>query len=141
MLMPRSANALPAVRQLAGGRSSTVVTINGRPVTVEWSRTAARALAERDRPLVLTLELLFSCLVKKSVHVADTLPEGELIAVTDDLLLCFRAVTATACTMEYAEHLGRQPVTEINTPIARRLAPRRVWLNRIRGEWRAEYWL
>ena len=141
MLMPRTIEALPTVKQLAWGRSSATVTLNGQPVTVEWSRAAARALVERSRPLVLELELLFSCLVKKTVSFSDAVREGRPVTVTGDLQLCFRAVTATACTMELAERLGRQPVTAIDTPAAHKLAPRRVWLDRVRGAWQAEFWL
>ena len=141
MLMPRRTDALPTIRRLPWGGSSTTVVVNDRPVTVEWSRAAAKGLADRGRPLFLELELLFSCLVKKSVHVHDTAPAGTLVTVTDDLLLCFRPVTATACTMELADRLGRQPVTPIDTPAARKLGPRLVRLDRAHGEWRAEFWV
>lgn len=150
MLMPlpkadTTARALPAVRSLRFGRSQATVKINGRAVTMEWSRAAARGLDALRQPLLLELELLFSCLVKKSVHVRDAADApsigGSVVAVTDRLQLCFRPVTAVACTMDEAERHGRQPVTPVDTPVARQLAPRRVWLDRAHGRWRADYWL
>lgn len=50
---------------------SATVTINGKPVRGEWTAAAARALASREAPLCVELELYFSCLVKKFVHFRD----------------------------------------------------------------------
>ena len=44
---------------------SNTIRINGRPVSVEWTNSAARELSQRAQPLVVELELYFSCLVKK----------------------------------------------------------------------------
>ncbi len=93
------------------------------------------------RPLVLELELYFSCLVKKFVHFHDEVPARDTVSVTDKLQVCFRAVTSTACTMDVAERLGRQPEVEIATETAHRLAPKRVRLDRTGGKWRAEFWM
>lgn len=117
---------------------SAVVSVNGKPVTVEWTRAAQRALEQRSRPLVLELELYFSCLVKKFVHVHDEV-ERPTVAVTDKLQLFFRPVTSTACTMELADRLGRQPEIELDTATARKLAPRHVRLDHAGGAWRASF--
>ncbi|MCK9199885.1 MAG: hypothetical protein M0P59_06265 [Gallionella sp.] len=54
---------------------SNTVQINGRQVSVEWTKSAARELAQRAQPLVVELELYFSCLVKKFVHFHETTPQ------------------------------------------------------------------
>ncbi|ODV13645.1 MAG: hypothetical protein ABT20_01755 [Rubrivivax sp. SCN 70-15] len=121
---------------------TATVTINGKPVRVECTRSAAQRLAERAQPLVLELDLFFSCLVKKQVRVHDAAPSGrETVRVTDRLELYFRAVTSTACSMELAERLGGQPETEIDTPVTRRFAPKRARLDVVRGEWQAAFWM
>jgi hypothetical protein len=120
------------------------VTLNGKPVAVEWSRAAQAALARRSHPLTVELELYFSCLVKKFVHFHESdasLPGGETVAVGATLRLCFRAVTSTACSIDLAQRLGRQPETVLDSPVARRLAPKRVWLDHRRGAWTAAYWM
>lgn len=122
-------------------RLSTTVSINGKPVLVEWTPSAARALAVRECPLVLELELYFSCLVKKFVHFHDDAPGRTPVGVNDKLQLYFRAVTSTACTIETAERLGRQPEAEIDTVVARKLAPKRVRLDHGAGKWQAEFWM
>ncbi len=44
------------------------VSINNHEVLVEWTPAAGRELARRSTPLIVELELYFSCLVKKFVH-------------------------------------------------------------------------
>jgi len=130
-----------ASHQDSTNRLATTVAINGKAVTVEWTPAAARALAARPRPLVLELELYFSCLVKKFVHFHDEAPGRATVSATDKLQLYFRAVTSTACTIDVAQRLGRQPETELETAVARKLAPKRVRLDFAAGQWQASYWM
>ena len=123
------------------GGSTATVSVNGKPVTVAWSRKAAQELFERSRPLVLELELYFSCLAKKFVHFHDEAPGRATIPVADKLQLYFRAVTSTACTMDVAETLGRQPEIELETAAVRKLAPKRVQLDFDKGRWVAAFWM
>lgn len=117
------------------------VQINGRPVLVEWTNAAARELVKRTQPLVVELELYFSCLVKKFVHFHETVPLRDTVAVNDKLAVFFRPVTSTACSFEIADHLGRQPELELDTPNVRKIAPKRVEIDFVRGEWRGNYWI
>lgn len=120
---------------------SRTVEINGRPVSVEWTKAAARELAQRAQPLVVELELYFSCLVKKFVHFHETSPQRDNVSVSDKLAVFFRPVTSTACSFEVADRLGRQPEIEIDTPNVRKIAPKRVRLDFVRGVWQGSYWI
>lgn len=122
-------------------RHGTQVALNGKPVAIEWSRSAQAALARRKQPLTLELELYFSCLVKKFVHFHESVPERETVAINDQLRICFRTVTSTACSMDVAQRLGRQPEVELDGSVAHKLAPKRVWIDHRRGAWAAEYWM
>jgi hypothetical protein len=135
--------ARPATRLFALWQRRFVaeVQVNGKPVAIEWSRAAQAALARRSHPLTLELELYFSCLVKKFVHFHESVPERETISVGDKLRIYFRAVTSTACSMDLAQRLGRQPETELHSAAAHKLAPRRVWLDHRHGAFVAEYWM
>lgn len=124
------------------------VTVHGKPVVVEWSRAAQAALVRRPHPLTLELELYFSCLVKKFVRFDESPAEceaaetiAETVTVGEHLRLRFRTVTSTACSIDVAQRLGRQPEVELDGAVARRLAPRRVWLDHRRGAWTANYWM
>lgn len=121
--------------------SSDIVQINGRDVSVEWTRAAARELSKRTRPLIVELELYFSCLVKKFVHFHETAPQRDTVAVGDKLAVFFRPVTSSACSFEVADRLGRQPEIELDTPNVRKIAPKRVCIDFVRGQWHGEYWI
>jgi len=120
---------------------NTTIEINGRPVLVEWTKSAARELTRRTQPLVVELELYFSCLVKKFVHFHETPPQRDTVAVSDKLAVFFRPVTSTACSFDVADRLGRQPEVELDTANVRKIAPKRVKLDFVRGVWQGEYWI
>lgn len=121
--------------------AATTVSINGKSVAIECTRSAARALAERPEPLILELELYFSCLVKKFVRFHDDAHGRSTVSATDKLQLYFRVVTSTACTMDVADRLGRQPESELDTVAAHKLAPTRVRIDFSKGGWRADFWM
>lgn len=123
------------------GHTTATVSVNGKPLAVGWTRAAARKLAGRPQPLVVELELYFSCLVKKFVHFHDAAPQRATVQVTDELHLYFHAVTSTACTMDAAERLGRQPETELDTAATRSMAPKRVRLDFKKGQWQGMFWM
>lgn len=120
---------------------NNTIEINGRSVSVEWTKSAARELTRRTQPLVVELELYFSCLVKKFVHFHETPPQRDTIPVSDKLSVFFRPVTSTACSFEVADRLGRQPEVELDTANVRKIAPKRVKLDFVRGAWQGNYWI
>lgn len=115
--------------------------INGKAVHVAWTPRAEAALRARSEPLIVELELYFSCLVKKFVHVRERADGHTLAWVDDRLALYFRPVTSTSCAPQVAERLGRQPEMEIDTPATRRMAPKRVELDFCDGLWTGAFWL
>ena len=115
------------------------VVINGRKVSVAWTRAAARELARRPRPLVVELELYFSCLVKKFVHFHEDAGDRETVAASDKLHLYFRPVTSTACSFEVAERLGRQPEMELHSEAVGKIAPKNVHIDFAKGAWQGRY--
>jgi hypothetical protein len=118
---------------------SAKVVINGRDVSVEWTDAAARELARRPRPLVVELELYFSCLVKKFVHFHEEAGDRETVAANDKLRLYFRPVTSTACSFAVAERLGRQPETDLHSAAVRKISPKKVSIDYAGGAWQGRY--
>lgn len=115
------------------------VCINNHEVLVEWTPAAGRELARRSTPLIVELELYFSCLVKKFVHFREDSRGRETVSAGEKIRLYFRPVTSTACSFEVAERLGRQPEMDIDTPATRRIAPKRVSLDHVGGAWRGSF--
>lgn len=129
----------------ASAAGQATVKINGRDVQVEWTRTAGAELAQRQQPLVVEVELYFSCLVKKFVHFheasdVDTARGHELVAVTPLLSVFFRPVMSAACSMDDAARLGRQPETEIDSNAVRKMAPKRIHIDHRKRAWSGEVW-
>lgn len=118
---------------------SETITINGRPVVVELTAEAALALERRTAPLIVELELYFSCLVKKFVHFREDSRGKPTVMVHGKLQLYFRPVTSTACTFEVAERLGRQPEMEIESEALSHVAPKRVFIDYAGGAWRGSF--
>jgi hypothetical protein len=135
------ADLLGALRAPRDHPCAGTAVINGKTVRVEWTAAAEAALCEREDPLIVELELYFSCLVKKFVHVRETAGGHALAWVDDRLALTFRPVTSTTCTPQTAERLGRQPEVDIDTPATRKIAPKRVLLDFRGGAWNGMFWL
>lgn len=117
----------------------TTLSLNGKNVSVHLTAAAVRELDLRTSPLVVELELYFSCLVKKAVRFPEQPCGGGAMATADKLHVYFRPVVSTACTIDEAQRLGRQPETEIDSPALRRIAPRQVFLDHAAGQWRGSY--
>jgi hypothetical protein len=136
-----TADRAATLRTPPDGVHAGATVINGKTVRVEWTARAEEALRGRERPLIVELELYFSCLVKKFVHVRQAAGGHALAWVDGRLALYFRPVTSTRCTPQTAERLGRQPEMEIDTPATRRMAPKRVRLDYRDGAWNGMFWL
>jgi hypothetical protein len=93
----------------------------------------------RNTPLYVELELYFSCLVKKFVHFRDDSRGKPTVPVGDKLLLYFRPVTSTSCTWDVADRLGRQPEMDIDCEALHHVAPKRVFIDHVAGQWRGSY--
>jgi len=119
--------------------AAVTVMMNGRPVQVTTTPAARQALVQRTEPLYVELELYFSCLVKKFVHFRDDSRGKPTVPVGDKLLLYFRPVTSTACTWDVAERLGRQPEMDIDSEALHHVAPKRVLIDHVDGQWRGSY--
>jgi len=115
------------------------IQMNGRTVQVTITPAATQALAQRTAPLHVELELYFSCLVKKFVHFRDDSRGKTTVPVGDKLLLYFRPVTSTACTWDVAEQLGRQPEKDNDSKALHHVAPKRVLIDHVDGQWRGSY--
>ncbi len=118
---------------------NATILIHGKPVSVVLSKSAMRELGQRTQPLIVELELYFSCLVKKFVHFHEVQPARETVAVSDKLSIFFRSVTSTACTLDVAERFGRQPEIELDNPHVNKLAPKLVNIDFIKGKWQGTF--
>ena len=74
------------------GQEKIKLAFGTRQVSVEVSRAASLELARRSAPLLVEMELYFSCLIRKKVRFHHEAAEGEFISATDKLSVSFRPV-------------------------------------------------
>ena len=70
--------------------------IDGREIEVRWSERAQRQLTRRDTPLLVELQLYFSCVVKKRILFHDR-AELESHPVNRSIHLAYRAIASAVC--------------------------------------------
>ncbi|AOU97227.1 hypothetical protein BI364_03750 [Acidihalobacter yilgarnensis] len=109
-----------------------------RSVELRLSGPAARALAARDHPLTVHLELLFSCMIRKQVSFPEsTHPDARPLDCGNKAVQAwFRAVGTKTCL------ISDQPVPDLQTfPIKRiePFLPRWLRLDFKAGQWRGEF--
>jgi hypothetical protein len=112
-----------------------IITLAGKTLRVRLSRAAARALARREAPLVVEMELYFSCLIRKAVRFRETTRNGAAVRVTERLLVEFRPVTSAQCGL-----IGDEPALR-DFPVAdpRAYVPRWLDIDFRRGQWRGQF--
>jgi hypothetical protein len=76
------------------------IQLHGKPVRVELSAAAERALAKRTNPLFAEVQLIFGCMIAKRVWFRDE-PVENAVPVNSKLKVWFRpARYAKACSFD-----------------------------------------
>ena len=73
-----------------------IVEINRRQMEMRWSRRAQHELLRRQHPLIVELQLYFSCVVKKRVLFHEH-TEFNSVRVNDRLAVAFRPIASAVC--------------------------------------------
>lgn len=124
-------------RWLNPPRYTKTVTLRERPLEVEWTKRAQRALEQRDNPLVVEMQLMFSCVVKKRVLFHDSY-NLDVVNVNDQLTIAFRPVESTACDpVEFAKNY---PVKrEFDSTASSKIRPKHLLIDYAEGKWIGEF--
>ncbi len=69
----------------------SIIHLYDRPVSVQLSSSAARALASLKKPLLIDINLIFGCMVAKRVWFKEE-EYADAVQVADNLKVCFRTV-------------------------------------------------
>jgi hypothetical protein len=110
------------------------IPFGGRTLDLRVSAAARRALAAASAPLVVEMELYFSCLIRKRVRFPASAPAGATCVRLDDrLTLCFRPVMTRACSVSEVEGAPELETFPIRKPEA--FLPK--WLTL---DWRHDRW-
>ncbi len=113
------------------------VQLNGKELLVKWSARADRVLSNKSNPLVVEMQLYFSCVVKKRVLFHDRV-EFETQVVNDHLQIAFRPIEAARCDPE--EFARNYPVGRVlDTTAAGKMTPSWIGVDFRQGRWKGEF--
>lgn len=115
-----------------------VITVQGRSLKLTISKQAQARLDRRTEPLFLELELYFSCLIRKRVHVREVVDGEDVLALSEKLNVRFRPVVTQTCAMRDVER-DNPPVKDMPIVKPERYFPHWLILDYRRGEWQAEF--
>lgn len=103
------------------------------------SPAAEKAVANLDEALVVELELLFSCLVRKRVRFPRQAPaDGRLIHVSNPkLAIHFRPIATRHCRLEEIEGEQETELLPLAKPEA--FVPRWLHLDYQNGQWSGDF--
>ena len=124
-------------RLLNGFKRSQTIQLNQRDVVVRWTQRADRALLKLKQPLIVELQLYFSCVVKKRVLFHRQV-NFETVGVNKQIEMAFRPVASAICSPEeFARHYpeGKNLVAGA----ASRMIPAVVEIDYRRGQWQGQF--
>ena len=112
------------------------VVLQGKRIEIVWTERAEAAFKSRRDPLLIEMQLYFSCVVKKRVifHVHADL---EAVVVSDKMKIAYRAIQSAACDPETFARDHPQG-RELDSNAARKMQPSKLSIDFRRGRWLGE---
>jgi hypothetical protein len=121
--------------RLTGNRgSTTTIKISGKEIEIICSANADKALARRDQPLVVEIELAFACFARKRVLFHDTPSGKNVIDVNAKLALQITTIIPDTCEVVADTKMATR-ATLLN------FMPKWVRIDYVKGKWAGEYGL
>ena len=118
-------------------RHRKTIAIKQRKVEVRWTDRAEQVLQLGQRPLIVELQLYFSCVVKKRV-IFHRQAAFSTTVVSDNLEIAFQPVASAAC--DPREFAASFPAGKnLSHGLAARMVPRIVELDYQRGKWTGQF--
>lgn len=110
---------------------------SGRQIRIEISAAAVRALQQREKPLMVEMELYFSCLIRKRVRFYDTGEHGHYAIATQKLRVGFRPVMTAHCSVHDID--GPPPLTDFTIRRPESFIPRWLHIDHRHGQWTGDF--
>lgn len=118
-------------------RFTKTVKLRERSFEVSWTQRAQRKLEQRDAPLVVEMQLYFTCVVKKRVLFHDSY-DLDAVPVNNDITIAFRTVESTSCDpVEFAKNFPIKQ--EFTSAAALKMRPKYLLIDYVNGKWAGEY--
>lgn len=124
-------------RWLNAYRHNSSVVLGNKNLRVEWTDRANRVLQTRSEPLIIEMQLYFSCVVKKRVLFHDN-SNLDVTDLNNSMKIAFRSIQSAACTPE--EFARNYPIGRVlDTPAATKMIPSRLAIDFRQGQWHGEF--
>lgn len=124
-------------RWLNGFRHQKIVVINQRKVEVRWTDRAEKIMQSSPHPLIVELQLYFSCVVKKRVLFHQQAAFNTTV-VNDGFEIAFQPVASAAC--DPREFAASFPAgNNLAHGMAARMVPGIVEIDYRRGSWEGHF--
>jgi len=117
----------------------TTVEILGKKVLVEWSASADNKLQDLAEPLLVEMELYFSCLIRKAVRFGRDAHMGDFSSAGTRLKIGFRPVMTKACRVSDFE--GAPPLEDFPIVKPEAFVPKRLTIDYRKGKWSGDFFL
>ena len=117
----------------------TTVEILGKKVIVEWSNAADKQLKTLTEPLLVEMELYFSCLIRKAVRFGTEAHAENFALASPQLKIGFRPVMTSACNVKDFE--GEPPLTDFPIVKPQAYVPKRLTIDYKGGKWLGDFFL
>ena len=118
------------------------VKMMGKIIQVELSNNAKKQLDKRTKPLLVEMELYFSCLLRKEIRIVETLreqlDEAFSVQLSDNLHISFRPVMTKSCSVSSCEG-EKPPVSDFPIKKPQSYVPKWLKLDFKRGEWCGDF--
>ncbi|VAW62147.1 hypothetical protein MNBD_GAMMA10-825 [hydrothermal vent metagenome] len=112
-------------------------TINGKSFVINYTARAKKALQARSEPLIIEMQIYFSCVVQKRVLFHDTFAH-ETIAVNEKIQVAIRAVESESCDPEY--YASNHPEKRVlDSGAAKKMSARELIVDYINNEWAGSF--
>lgn len=115
------------------------VEILGKKILVEWSASADKALNLMAAPLLVEMELYFSCLIRKAVRFGSGASTRFSVPVTSKLHLSFRPVVTKQCKVSEIGDDEEPPVDDFQLTKPEAFVPKKLNIDFKRGKWVGEF--
>jgi hypothetical protein len=117
----------------------TTVEILGKKVIVEWSASADKELHDLAEPLLVEMELYFSCLIRKAVRFGRDAHAAEFSSASPHLKVGFRPIMTKACNVKDFE--VEPPVEDFPIVKPEAFVPKRLTIDYKAGRWVGDFFL
>ena len=124
-------------RWLNAYRHHRSVVLENKCLRVEWTDRANRALQTRFEPLIIEMQLYFSCVVKKRVLFHNS-SELDVTDVNNSIKITFRSIQSAACDPE--AFAKSYPVGKVlDSPAVTKMIPSRLSIDFHQGQWQGDF--